>query len=196
MARRKEQGDTPEEATIRAAVRRAVDERGVRAVARELGIVPNNLDQIIRGSQPYPRTWDKLRAWLMRAGGEPGRGARGTDGESVTAAVELLERVPAPRQDDARARLVALLGEAAAEPGLPAPAWLTALEGGAEAYAAAPPAASIVVDLRGGRQVTVPAPEDPEAARAMAEGLSMVTGVWESQVYYPPAAILRVRLRS
>lgn len=196
MPRRRDRGDSAEEATIRAAARRAVDERGGRQVAREVGVVPNNLDQFIRGSYPYPRTWDKLRAWMLRAGeGEASRTARGTDAEPVRAALEMLvQRIASPRQGDARARLVALLGEVAQEPGLPAPAWLVGLEGGAEAYSAAPPAAALLVDVRGGRQVALPAPEDSEAARAMAEEMARVAGLWDGRVYYPPHAVFRVRL--
>lgn len=53
---------------IRAAVVRAVEERGLRPTAREIGCAVNALDKFAGGSTPLPRTVRRLRHWLVRRG--------------------------------------------------------------------------------------------------------------------------------
>lgn len=185
--------DSEEEATIRAAVRRAMDARGLRPVAREMELRPAHLTQFVNGSRPYPRTWEKLRAWyLQNADKEPANPFA-----SVRVALDtLVQRLPPEHRDEGVERLVRVLGELAAEPGLPAPGWLTSLAGGEGAYgSAARPVAVMVVEFAGRRSVELPISEGAEQARRVAEDLATVHGVWHGRSYYPPHMVHRVVLK-
>jgi AcrR family transcriptional regulator len=48
------------------AVRQAVDETSIRAVAAELGMSPSGLHVLLGGSKPHPRTREKLVEWYIR----------------------------------------------------------------------------------------------------------------------------------
>ena len=50
-------------AVVVEAVRAAVRQRSLRAVARQIGMSPTGLRGVLDGAEPYGRTRDKLRAW-------------------------------------------------------------------------------------------------------------------------------------
>lgn len=56
-------------AMLRDAVAREVARRPLRHVAREVGISPNGLRNLVNGSTPRPATRAKVERWLSRAAG-------------------------------------------------------------------------------------------------------------------------------
>src|SRR4028118_2013034 len=48
---------------IRGALRQRIAETSLRATARELGMSPTGLQQMIEGASPYKKTVDRITAW-------------------------------------------------------------------------------------------------------------------------------------
>lgn len=55
---------------VRAVVRDAVEGSSVRRVAAEIGLPHGTVASFLKGSQPYGRTMEKLRAWYEGQAGE------------------------------------------------------------------------------------------------------------------------------
>ena len=77
---------------LRASVEDAVEARGLRSVARELGLDHRGVSRFIQGTRPHPSTRQKLERWYLQ------RQARSDDAvDSVTAAAALrtlLKEIP------------------------------------------------------------------------------------------------------
>ncbi|HEX8696704.1 MAG TPA: hypothetical protein VF746_30075 [Longimicrobium sp.] len=86
-------------------IRRA--ETSLRATAREVGISPTGLSQLLQSAMPYRRTVQRLLAWYANW-----LGARGSRDVATEHALSvLLDRVPPDRKDDARRDVLEVLDE-------------------------------------------------------------------------------------
>jgi hypothetical protein len=109
---------------LRAAARRAVDERGLREVARAVGMSGSGFSKFLRGSVPRAGTRRKLVVWHAREAAETGE----LSPEAAEAVLSLLlDGLAEPR----RARVLAdVLARVEAEhrgQGTLAPEWLRRL---------------------------------------------------------------------
>lgn len=180
--------DRAERAEIRAALRAAVAEHGVRVVARQAGMSPSGLTKVIEGSRPWPKTWERLRAWYATAAPELNR----TSAETGRAALSLLARGISPElRGTFRAGLAALLVRLYREAGTPAPAWLEQ-EAGEEQQQEG--ARFATVELRGAEPVELLEPPFAGQPRMVVEAIGVQRGVWSGNVFYPPHRITRIRL--
>ena len=48
---------------IRAALHQRIEETGLRATAREVGMSPTGLRQMVEGATPYKKTLDRITTW-------------------------------------------------------------------------------------------------------------------------------------
>ena len=104
--------------SIRDAVRIAVRQRSLRAVARQIGMSPTGLQGVLDGAIPYGKTRDKLATWFAIE--------QGLEGLSVETAANiilmLVRRVPS-RRAGAR-RVLDAVEEAHAAGDVAVPTWL------------------------------------------------------------------------
>jgi hypothetical protein len=84
-------------------IRRA--ETSLRATAREVGLSPTGLSQLLQSATPYRRTVQRLLAWYANW-----LGARGSRDVATEHALSvLLDRVPPDRKADARKDVLEVL---------------------------------------------------------------------------------------
>lgn len=110
---------------IREAVRLAVAETSLRAVARAVGLSPMGLSNFLDGRRPYTATLRKLTAWFIAEGARPG--ARE---DVIRASLSmLLEGLPEKARDRGVAALLAVVERMHREARTQPPAWLASLLG-------------------------------------------------------------------
>lgn len=111
---------------IREAVRLAVAETSLRAVARAVGLSPMGLSNFLDGRRPYTATLRKLTAWFVAEGARPGASE-----DVIRAALSmLLEGLPEKGRERGVAALLAVVERMHRESRTQPPAWLAALRGG------------------------------------------------------------------
>lgn len=108
---------------LREAVRRAVEERRIRAVANEIGVSIGGLHRFLKGSTPRASTQTKLLDWHVR-------NATGDLAPALASAYlhRLLDSLGGRFRDRTLQRLLAALRDGHRRQGTPPPAWLDALE--------------------------------------------------------------------
>lgn len=109
--------DTREQAELRRAVTQAAETQGVREVARQVGLSPMGLRNVMWGVKPLNRTWAKLRDWY----GREGSGAVEAREDAAPVALEaMLQHVAPVLRAEVREAIVADLGRIYGEAGVPA----------------------------------------------------------------------------
>lgn len=108
---------------IREALRHAVHTRSLRSVAREVGVSPTGLYGVIKGAEPYSKTYEKLVLWYAGYLAEVP-----SQGEPSPAALAgllrtLLRRVPQREQHRAFVRVLKGFRDAFEIGGVERPAW-------------------------------------------------------------------------
>lgn len=184
--------DTPEQAELRAAVAQAIETRGMRQTARQIGMSPMGVRNIERGNPVRETTWTKLREWYGREVAKQGV----VQPEAVPVLLESLLRHVAPAlRERVRDALVEGVGRIYGEAALPAPSWLTNEPGGVDAYEAgldARRAPFALVELTRGDRLVLPDQPYPGDPRSVVEEIAAGRGVWNGNVYYPPHRVHRV----
>jgi hypothetical protein len=111
---------------IREAVRLAVAETSLRAVARQVGLSPMGLHNFLAGRNPYTATLRKLTLWYAEHGTR-----HGAPEHTVHAALEvLLEGLPEKGRERGKAALLGVIERMHREARTRPPTWLTALQSG------------------------------------------------------------------
>lgn len=117
--------DLPSLQVVLDAVSARIGAVGLRPVAREIGLDPKSVVQLLEGSQPRRSTTRKLEQWYSRVRAE---GAAPTDVDAARAAVQILTRdLREPARTTAAAVLVGALDGFYESAGLPVPEWLVSL---------------------------------------------------------------------
>jgi hypothetical protein len=112
-------------ATLRDAVRQAVERTSSHAVAREVGMSAPSLRDFIAGSEPRTSTARKLMAWYVRRHEIHGS----LDAATADAALGLLvEHIPLDQRDQAHRRVLDLLRRITGEAGVSCPPWISGLQ--------------------------------------------------------------------
>ena len=109
-------------ATIRAALKAAVEETSLRAVAQELSMSPTGLQGLLDGCEPYAKTRARIRAWYMSS-----RASELSDipPETARAVIRaLLTGVPESFQPHAQRRVLSAVAEAFEMARVEEPSWL------------------------------------------------------------------------
>ncbi|HEU4558076.1 MAG TPA: hypothetical protein VFS20_09510 [Longimicrobium sp.] len=108
---------------IRAAVRLAIAEKSLRAVAREVGLSPMGLSNFLNGRQPYTATRRKLTLWYAEHGAQ-----LGAHEDAVRAALDiLLEGLPAKGRERGVGVVLDVVERMHRESRTQPPAWLGTL---------------------------------------------------------------------
>ena len=98
-----------EDEVLRDALKRRVDETGLRATAREVGLSPTGLKGVLNGSALYPRTRVAVREWLAALeAGNPPIGAA----EKREMLQALTRHLPPGRQETMMERIERMIAEA------------------------------------------------------------------------------------
>jgi len=109
---------------LREAFRVAVEQDGLRPVARAVRMTPTGLTKALaEGQKPHATTLRKMREWYIHRGL-----AAGPDATTAYLALEaLLEGVPAQQRHAGIERLVGMVREIYKESGIEAPEWVEKL---------------------------------------------------------------------
>ena len=112
---------------IREALRLAVEAASLRAVAREVGMSPLGLRNLVKGRSvtSYSATVRKLNAWYVTHAAS--RHAFSSEASARAAVVLLLQSISDERRPQVAADLLRWLAERHGELGVPPPEWLDAL---------------------------------------------------------------------
>jgi hypothetical protein len=110
---------------LRAFAGARVEARGLRFVAREVGVEPNGLKYFLAGGVPRSTTRRKYEDWYLRITAATGEGTQG-DTEAIALSV-LVRDVPPAGREDAFRRAVAFYQQLYDELELPRPRWLQRL---------------------------------------------------------------------
>ena len=102
----------------RGAVRLAIANSTLRAVAREVGMSPSGLQKFLDGTNPYGMTRDRLRVWYFR---EAGFSSFGVD-DAVYILRRLVGTLPTP--DQGVAGVLDAVETAYQRAGMYAPEWV------------------------------------------------------------------------
>jgi hypothetical protein len=107
---------------MREALAARVAATSLRQVAREVGMSPSGLQNVLDGADSYSRTRRKLERWYVR---ETARYRGALDPHAASAALHLLTRdLPPGRRRPTIERIIDALEEAYTAAGRPAPPWL------------------------------------------------------------------------
>lgn len=107
---------------VREVLAARVDATSLRQVAREVGMSPSGLQNVLAGADSYSRTRRKLERWYVR---ETARFEAPLDPHAISAALHLLTRdLPPGRRRPTVERVIDALEEAYTAAGRPAPPWL------------------------------------------------------------------------
>lgn len=109
-------------ATLRDALAAAVQDRSLRAVARELEMSPTGLRGLLDGADPYNKTWSKIRLWYARHAG--GDGSPVAPRSALALLQMALRDIPLQHRDASCARILSGYRDAYASAGISAPTWL------------------------------------------------------------------------
>lgn len=186
--------ETPEHAELLHAAAARVREIGLRKAAREVGLSPVGLRNVVqRRGQPVETTWEKLRAWYVGSLGE-----RELSPAAVAVMLStLVDQVAPELRARARNQVVELLAKLYGEEGAALPAWLADL---ADAVAAhelgvrwrGSPFA--VVEVARGSPFTLLHPPFEGTPQEVVEAIGTTRGAWNGEEFYPPHRIQRIRL--
>ena len=111
---------------LRQALAMRVEAEGLRPVARDVGLDPKSVTQIIEGAEPRASTRQKLLRWYVR---QMALGQGATEAGSARAALEvLLHDVPPPLRDKVLPQAVSAFRRIYEGVELPAPDWIRELE--------------------------------------------------------------------
>ena len=106
---------------VREAALRAVAERGLRKVAREVGVSTTGFSHFLKGGEPFPANTRKLTEWYVR----DAAAHHGLDDGTAAAALSLLvDGLPAEEAAAMRECLLAALRDGYGRSGAPLPGWL------------------------------------------------------------------------
>jgi hypothetical protein len=115
---------TPSVHVLRESVRRAVEARSLRHVARQAGLSHIGLKHFIEGAEPYAPTRRRLLHWYVSHAAE----TRTVTDETASAAFAvLLDGVPPEARPIAMTQLLEAVAHIHQKAGIPPPQWLDSL---------------------------------------------------------------------
>jgi len=115
---------TPSVYVLRESVRRAVEARSLRHVAREIGISHVGLKHFMNGAEPYVATKRRLLHWYVSRAAE----TRGISDDTASAAFAvLLDGLPPEARPIALSRMLEAVAQAHQQAGVPPPQWIESL---------------------------------------------------------------------
>lgn len=186
--------ETPEQAELLRAAAARVKEIGLRPAAREVGLSPIGLRNVVeRRGRPVETTWEKLRAWYVGSLGE-----RELDPAAVAVLLStLVDQVTPELRARARTNIVELLARLYGEEGTALPSWLAELAEAAAAYEQGVrrrEAPFAVVEVTRGTPFTLLHAPFEGTPREVIEAIGTTRGAWNGAEFYPPHRIQRIRL--
>lgn len=186
--------EMPEQAELLRAAAARVKEIGLRKAAREVGLSPVGLRNVVeRRGRPVETTWEKLRAWYVGSLGE-----REMDPAAVAVLLStLVDQVTPELRARAHKKVVELLARLYGEEGAALPAWLAELAEAAATHEQGmrrrgTPFA--IVEVARGTPFPLLHPPFEGTPREVVEAIGTTRGAWNGEEFYPPHRIQRIRL--